>query len=134
MKNRSTFCRAWRDMCEDGRAHILTMAMLFLVSLLLCGCKIEGTSVDVGEISAPLDISDGSETVDVRALFSLTGARARSEKNAHIKMTYTNNYTNVYVFGMFEKSGTQGFGVDVNPPEDAEEPPPDPAPNKEVAK
>ena len=144
MKNLSTFCRAWRDMCEDGRAHILTMAMLFLVSLLFCGCRNTGTYAVVGELDAPVDISDGSDTINVRALFSLTGAKVWSAKNSRVEMTYTNCYTNAYLFGMVEKRGKQDFGVKVDPTvdeaepsdregeTDAEEPPPDAAPNKEV--
>lgn len=86
-----------------------------LLALMLAGCRNTGTYAVVGELDAPVDISDGSDTLNIRALFSLTGAKVWSARDTRVKMTYTNCYTNEYLFGMVEKRGRQDFGVNVDP-------------------
>lgn len=120
---------------------ILAIVALAVAFVILCGgCRNTGTYAVVGELDAPVDISDGSDTINVRALFSLTGAKVWSARNSRVEMTYTNSYTNAY-FGIVEKRGVQRFGVKVLPTTDeaeaeeeptasegetdAEEPPPD---------
>ena len=113
--------RALRNMRESGALHILALAAVALLFLALCGgCKNAGTYAVVGELDAPVDISDGSDTINVRALFSLTGAKVWSARNSRVEMTYTNSYTNAY-FGIVEKRGVQRFGVKVLPTTDEAE-------------
>lgn len=91
-----------------------------LGAALLCGCKSTGVYANVGDVSAPVEISDSSDTINVRALFSLTGAKVWSAKDSRVKIAYTNCYTNVY-FGVIDRRGIQGFGVEVNPTVDEAE-------------
>lgn len=90
-------------------------------AIALVGCRNTGTYAVVGELDAPVDISDGSDTLNIRALFSLTGAKVWSARDTRVKMTYTNCYTNCYLFGMVEKRGRQDFGVEVDPTVDEAE-------------
>ena len=92
-----------------------------LLALMLVGCRNTGTYAVVGELDAPVDISDGSDTLNIRALFSLTGAKVWSARDTRVTMTYTNCYTNAYLFGMVEKRGRQDFGVEVDPTVDEAE-------------
>lgn len=116
---------------------ILALVALALAFVILCGgCRNTGTYAVVGDLDAPVDISDASDTINVRALFSLRGAKVWSAKDSRVVMNYTNNYTNAYLFGMVETKGRQDFGVKVIPTTDeaettdrggetdAEEPPP----------
>ena len=89
---------------------ILAAAIAFLTG----GCRNAGTYAVVGDLNAPVDISDGSDTVNVRALFSLTGAKVWSARDSKVAMTYTNVYTNAY-FGIVDTQGSQGFRVEVEP-------------------
>lgn len=100
-----------------GVAAVLAAFFVGLLALvMLCGgCKNAGTYAIVGEVDAPVDISDGSDTVNVRALFTLTGAKVWSAKDSRVKMTYANTYTNAYLYGMVEKRGKQDFEVEVEP-------------------
>jgi hypothetical protein len=80
----------------------------------LAGCANTGTYAVVGDVSAPIDISDASDTYTVRAFFSLRGAKAWSARNSRTKVTYTNNYTNSYL-GIVSTQGVQEFEVEVEP-------------------
>ena len=105
------------------KSTALAVCIAAFAALALVGCRNTGTYAVVGELDAPVDISDGSDTLNIRALFSLTGAKVWSARDTRVKMTYTNCYTNAYLFGMVEKRGRQDFGVEVNPTVDeAEEP------------
>lgn len=102
----------------DGLA-VLSIVALALAFVILCGgCRNTGTYAVVGDLDAPVDISDGSDTINVRALFSLRGAKVWSAKDSRVEMNYTNNYTNAYLFGMVETKGRQDFGVKVVPTTD----------------
>lgn len=88
---------------------------------LLVGCANTGTYAVVGDVSAPIDVSDASDTYTIRAFFSLRGAKAWSARNSRTKVTYTNNYTNAYLFGMIDTQGVQQFEVEVEPTVDEAE-------------
>ena len=93
------------------------MAFIVVVSCLL-GCtsfyESSGTKTVVGEVSAPVDISDSTDTMACKVLYSLTGASVWSEKGSGVEILYSNNYTNKY-FGCVEKSGVQTLSVKVDP-------------------
>lgn len=95
---------------------VLTLAAL---SATLTGCKAfyenSGTNLAVGEITAPAEFSEPSESLTVRLLFDMTGARAWTAKDAKVSVEYRNTYTNSYVFGMADKTGVQDFKVKVEP-------------------
>ena len=98
------------------------LLIVAIASLMFAGCSTNtGTYAIVGKVSAPIDVSDSADTVNVRMLFSLTGAKVWSAKNSRVKMTYTNIYTNSYIFGMVEDGGAQNFGVEVDPTVDEAE-------------
>ena len=96
---------------------ILAAAIAFLTG----GCANTGTYAVVGDVSAPVDLSDASDTYTIRAFFSMQGAKAWSRKNSRTKVTYTNNYTNAYLFGMVDTKGVQQFEVEVEPTVDEAE-------------
>lgn len=93
---------------------------VFALAAMFSGCKSTGVYANVGDVSAPVEISDSSDTINIRALFSLTGAKVWSAKDSRVKIAYTNCYTNVY-FGVIDRRGIQGFGVEVNPTVDEAE-------------
>ena len=107
-----------KTMAAQAAAIAATLALA-----LFAGCRNTGTYAVVGELDAPVDISDGSDTLNIRALFSLTGAKVWSARDTRVKMTYTNCYTNAYLYGMVKKRGKQDFGVQVNPTVDEPEEP-----------
>lgn len=97
-------------------ACILAIALgLSALFALFAGCTNTGTYANVGRMSAPIELSDASDTYTIRALFSMDGAKAWSRKNSRTKLTYTNTYTNSYAYGMIESAGVQNFGVEVEP-------------------
>ena len=89
---------------------ILAAAIAFLTG----GCRNTGTYAVVGDVASPVDISDGSDTVKVRALFALTGAKVWCARDSKVKMTYTNVYTNSYI-GIVDTQGVQNFKVETEP-------------------
>ena len=97
------------------------MIALAAFAALLAGCANTGTYAVVGDVSAPIDVSDASDTYTIRAFFSLRGAKAWSARNSRTKVTYTNNYTNAYLFGMVDTKGIQQFEVEVEPTVDEAE-------------
>lgn len=99
------------DILAGSAAILLIVALL---AILACGCRNAGTYAIVGDLNAPVDISDGSDTVNVRALFSLTGAKVWSARDSKVTMTYTNIYTNAY-FGIVDTHGIQNFHVETEP-------------------
>ena len=104
-------CRkSWRQIAAEAAVVLAAL----LTALWLYGCRNAGTYAVVGDIFSPVDLSDGSDTVTVRAGFSLTGAKVWSARDSKATMTYTNAYTNCY-FGVVEKTGRQDFHVEVAP-------------------
>lgn len=111
--------------CRKAYAGLLALCCA------LAGCANTGTYAVVGDVSAPIDVSDASDTYTIRALFSMQGAKAWSRRNSRTKVTYTNVYTNAY-FGIIDTRGVQQFAVEVEPTVDeAEE---EPADKEEPAK
>ena len=111
------------DMIEERHALIdggkwsarsIAIALLVAVAIALAGCRNTGTYAVVGDVVSPVDISDGSDTVKVRALFALTGAKVWCARDSKVKMTYTNVYTNSYI-GIVDTQGVQNFKVETEP-------------------
>ena len=94
---------------------ITALAVCIAALAAIAGCRGTGTYAHVGDVTAPVEVSDSSDTINVRALFSMRGAKVWSAKDSIVAMTYTNDYTNSYLYGMVETRGRQNFGVDVNP-------------------
>lgn len=96
------------------------LIVLATFAALLSGCANTGTYAVVGDVSAPVDLSDASDTYTIRAFFSMQGAKAWSRKNSRTMVAYTNVYTNAYL-GIVETQGVQQFRVEVEPTVDEAE-------------
>lgn len=110
--------RARASRLEDiagGLFALFALAAALMLIYCCAGCANTGTYAVVGDVSAPVDVSDASDSFTVRAFFSLRGAKAWSARNSRTKVTYTNNYTNAYLFGMVDARGVQEFAVEVEP-------------------
>ena len=111
----------WSGKAKTMKSTALAVCIAAFAAIALAGCGSTGTYAIVGNVSAPIDVSDSADTINIRALFSMTGAKVWSAKNSRVKMTYTNIYTNSYLFGMVEDGGAQNFGVEVDPTVDEAE-------------
>lgn len=89
------------------------------VIVLLSGCKSfyenTGSNTEVGEVFAPVKITEPTSSWNVELLFNLTGARVWTAKDSRVTTHYRNSYTNNYLFGMVERKGVQDFDVEVEP-------------------
>ena len=116
--------RARASRLEDiagGLFALFALAAALMLIYCCAGCANAGTYAQVGNVSAPVDISDASDTYTIRAFFSLRGAKAWSARNSRTKVTYTNHYTSSYLFGMIDERGVQDFAVEVEPTVDEAE-------------
>lgn len=102
------------------------ICMLFVLACILacCGCKAfyenAGAYVRTGSVTAPIEISEPTSSVNVRALYAMDGIDFYAAKNCRVKMWYTNDYTNTY-FGVVETRGRQSSEVEIEPTEDLAE-------------
>lgn len=96
-----------------------------LVAALCGGCRAfyenSGSEIEVGEITAPMNLSEPTSSCKLQLLFDLTGAKVWTAKDSLVKVTYRNTYTNEY-FGIVQKVGVQDFDVKVEPLETAQSP------------
>jgi len=90
------------------------IGMAFYVS----GCKAfyenAGSHTKVGSLTAPVEVSDGSDSITVKALYSMDGADVYTAKDSLVKITYKNSYSNNY-FAVVKTSGKQELEVDIEP-------------------
>ena len=100
--------------------------MLFVMACVFActGCKSfyenAGAHVRTGSVTAPIEISEPTSSVNVRALYAMDGIDFYAAKNCRVKMWYTNDYTNTY-FGVVETRGRQSSEVEIEPTEDSTE-------------
>lgn len=82
------------------------------------GCKAfyenAGSRTRVGSITAPIEVSEPSDSITVRALYSMDGADVYTAKDSRVKISYSNTYTNNY-FAIVKTQGTQYLEVDIEP-------------------
>ena len=104
----------------------LVVIMLFVLACVFActGCKSfyenAGAHVRTGSVTAPIEISEPTSSVNVRALYAMDGIDFYAAKNCRVKMWYTNDYTNTY-FGVVETRGRQSSEVEIEPTEDSTE-------------
>ena len=100
------------------RIQIMTACTAFVISSMVAGCKAfyenAGAHVRTGSLSAPIEISEPTSSINIRALYAMDGIDFYAAKNCRVKMWYTNDYTNSY-FGVVETSGRQSSKVDIEP-------------------
>lgn len=89
------------------------------IALCFCtGCKAfyenAGSHTKVGSLTAPIEVSDGSDSITVKALYSMDGADVYTAKDSLVKITYSNSYTNNY-FAIVKTSGKQDLAVEIEP-------------------
>jgi len=84
----------------------------------LSGCKAfyenAGSHTRVGSLTAPVEVSEPSSSMNVRALYSMDGADVYTAKDSLVKITYRNSYTNNY-FAIVKTSGEQNLSVEIEP-------------------
>ena len=76
-----------------------------------------GAHVRTGSITAPIEVSEPTSSINVRALYAMDGIDFYAAKNCNVKMWYTNDYTNTY-FGIVETQGRQSSRVEIEPTAD----------------
>jgi len=102
---------------------VLALGSLVALSL-LCGCKAfyenAGASVRMGSVTAPIEFSEPTSEVKVRALYAMDGIDFYAAKNCVAKMKYKNTYTNSYI-GLVETKGVQEGEIEIEPTEESSE-------------
>ena len=87
---------------------------------LLGGCRSfydnAGVHVRTGSLTAPIEVSEPTSSINIRALYTMDGIDLYAAKDCQVRMVYTNDYTNSY-FGIVETRGTQSSEVRVKPTE-----------------
>jgi len=91
----------------------------FVGLMLVCnGCKAfyenAGSHTKVGSLTAPVEVSDGSDSITVKALYSMDGADVYTAKDSLVKIRYSNAYTNDY-FAIVKTTGKQDLEVEIEP-------------------
>ena len=102
---------------------LISTLCVAIVSSAISGCKSfyenSGSRTVVGDVSAPVELSDSSDSVTCKLLYSLTGASVWTAKDSNVTIGYTNTYTNTY-FGCVDKAGVQQLEVKIEPVEKAD--------------
>jgi len=102
-------CFVWREFCA-----CFCLAAVIAVS----GCKAfyenAGSHTKVGSLTAPVEVSDGSDSITVKALYSMDGADVYTAKDSLVKIKYRNAYTNDY-FAIVKTQGVQDLEVEIEP-------------------
>jgi len=94
------------------------LALALAVGTLCGGCKAfyenAGSHTKVGSLTAPVEVSDGSDSITVKALYLMDGADVYTAKDSLVKITYRNAYTNDY-FAIVKTAGKQELEVEIEP-------------------
>lgn len=100
--------------------RIVTVCSVLCLSSMITGCKEfykhAGAHVRTGSVFSPIEISDPTSSINIRALYSMDGIDFYAAKNCYVKMWYTNYYTNTYL-GIIETIGRQSSEVEIDPTE-----------------
>lgn len=97
--------------------------MMITMGAMLAGCVTEytGSRTVVGEQMALPEISDASDTVNVRVYESVKGAKVWTAKDCRVTIKYQNAYTNSY-FGVVDTKDAMRLDVTIEPLEVSAEP------------
>lgn len=106
------------DRAKDTLIDILIFAVCIVFGVLLCGCtsfyQNAGSRTRVGNVSAPIEFSDATDSMVVRALYSLDGADVYTAKDMRVRVEYRNVTTNSY-FGIISEHINQNLTVELDP-------------------
>jgi len=101
-----------------GLALLMPILGLLLVGA-VCGCKAfyenAGMHVRMGSLTAPVEFTEPSDSITVRALYGMDGIDMYAAKGCVATMSYTNVYSNSFAFGLFNWSGTQTGAAQIEP-------------------
>ena len=85
---------------------------------IITGCKAfyenAGMNVRLGSVTAPIELSEPTSSINLRALYSMDGIDFYAAKNCTVHMDYRNSYTNTY-FCIVDRIGTQEGHIIVDP-------------------
>lgn len=97
---------------------VLALACCIALAFVCTGCKAfyenAGSHTRVGSLTAPVEVSEPSDSITVRALYSMDGADVYTAKDSLVRITYTNAYTNDY-FAIVKTQGKQDLRVEIEP-------------------
>ena len=103
-----------------GITCLIGAAVIWCCCVMCAGCHAfyenAGAHVRTGSITAPIEVSEPTSSINVRALYAMDGIDFYAAKNCNVKMWYTNDYTNTY-FGIVETRGRQSSRVEIEPTE-----------------
>ena len=93
---------------------------LLALTMLFSGCVSQntGSSIAVGDITSLPEIQDAADSISIKVLLMMTGAKVWTAKDSLVTVNYTNTYTNNYC-GIIERKGKQDLIVRVEPLETA---------------
>lgn len=94
----------------------LLLLCLLTITSLLAGCVSQntGSSIAVGDITSLPEIQDAADSISVKVLLMMTGAKVWTAKDSLVTVEYANTYTNNYL-GIIERKGRQDLSVRVEP-------------------
>lgn len=97
----------------------VAVAAAIVAVALFCGCstlmyKNGGSAGRVGDMTAPIEISDGTDSFTCKLLFGMNGAYWYTRKDSKVTVEYDNIYTNSYI-GCVSTRGNQHLKVVVKP-------------------
>lgn len=95
------------------------LALALAVGVLCGGCKAfyenAGMHVRMGSLTAPVEFSEPSDSITVRALYGMDGIDMYAAKGCVATMAYTNVYSNSFAYGLFNWAGTQTGSAQIEP-------------------
>jgi len=104
----------WFNFASAVVAAFAIVALAFGLS----GCRAfyenAGSRTRVGSLTAPIELSEPSYSITVRALYSMDGADVYTAKDSLVRITYRNAYTNDY-FAVVKTRGCQDLSLEIEP-------------------
>lgn len=100
-------------------AATFSAALLVGIGIACGGCKAfyenAGMHVRMGSLTAPVEVSEPTESINVRALYTMDGIDMYAAKGCVATMAYTNVYSNSFAFGLVNWAGVQTGTAQIEP-------------------
>lgn len=102
--------------CSFGCFVLIVLLGIISLTSLLTGCVSQntGSSIAVGDITSLPEVQDAADSISIKVLLMMTGARIWTAKDSLVTVSYANSYTNSYC-GIIERQGKQDLTVRVEP-------------------